>query len=236
MEYSEMHMSYDVAHKYDVRFNWPPLRVQADLERQIIAKVLRRFKPLRVYDLACGTGRILRIVEDESTPNTTQLCGFDNSPQMLNLAKMRARSAELVKLDLRSPDYPRFEKADLITCFRFYANADSSIRKSANKFVLSNLKTGGLFLVNNHKNSQSLTAMILRARGYDVSKLSSEEALFTRTFLENFDLVEKWSIGILPNNEERYFLNSKLSSLLDRNLGKISKNKGMNNILLLRLK
>lgn len=109
-------------------------------------------------DFACGTGRVLSHVEG----HFRAAVGLDISDTMLSVARGRVRSATLVQGDATcDPAVLDGRRFDFITAFRFFLNAQPSLREDAMAFIASALKDDdSRLLFNVHGNRYSTRALI----------------------------------------------------------------------------
>ena len=145
----------DEAVKYEAKEyaaeSYPTLLWQIEQEqlRKIIQVLHQRTRRPRVLDFACGTGRITSFLEQYFD----RIVGVDTSAAMLGIASRRVTQAQLVQGDLTSGGVLRDGQFDLITAFRFFANAEPALRASAVARLGSLLKDSSSLLVfNNHGN------------------------------------------------------------------------------------
>jgi len=134
-----------------------------ELEQEILGEFfsVHSGKLSRGLDFACGTGRILSLVE-KHVPETI---GVDISDEMLEVARERCRDSTLVQADLtRDPDAVDGE-FDLITAFRFFLEAEESLRESVLPWIRSRISRDGFFIANFHRNPTSLRGIYMRLRG-----------------------------------------------------------------------
>lgn len=161
-EYRRSHLTAGPSYSEFFR-NSPRLQVLSALEEvfldQIYATVIApRGRPRRALDFACGTGRILRWVERHADEAT----GVDVSESMLSVARANVRSARLVCADITSEPDAVVPEFDLITAFRFFPNAQQSLRESVITKLASLLSPQGVLIFNNHCRSQSLNEGLRR--------------------------------------------------------------------------
>lgn len=124
-------------------------------ERKILTDLLARHRkkwPACDYlDFACGTGRVIEFMERRVTTSR----GIDISPEMLRLAAPKLQRSELICSDITKSDAPE-GKYDLITAFRFFLNAEPSLRVAVIKALAARLKNSESILVlTNHGNPVS---------------------------------------------------------------------------------
>jgi SAM-dependent methyltransferase len=121
-------------------------------ERKILTDLIARHRkkwPACDYlDFACGTGRVIEFMERRVTTSR----GIDISPEMLRLAAPKLQRSELICSDITKSDAPE-GKYDLITAFRFFLNAEPSLRVAVIKALAARLKNSESILVlTNHGN------------------------------------------------------------------------------------
>ena len=203
---------------YQARFEENPRRaVLWDVEQLLLDRILRRFLPARPIDhldFACGTGRILGLLEGRTRTST----GVDVSASMLAVARERVRRAELVEGDLTRDELLRGRRFDLITAFRFFPNAEEELRRDAIAALATRLADGGILVLNNHRNLSSLffrLARLLRpgADGGDgmwdreVVSLAAGVGLAVRA---------RYHAGIVPESESRVLRPRALVAAVER--------------------
>lgn len=159
-------------------------------------------------DVACGTGRILGHLERRFMRSV----GIDISPRMLEVAKTTVRDAVLIRGDFTDPRALADQQFDLVTAFRFFANAEPDLRVEAVQRIAALLEPDGMAIVNNHKNCFSMQyrlsrakSCLLRRRHAETPCMSTVEliATFARCGLA---LKAIYSWGVLPGNEMRMFI------------------------------
>lgn len=163
--YRESHLGAAKAQSYDEDI-WD-LRAAKGLdwlvEQRLLADILRADLtpgPRSVADFACGTGRVLDFL-GRYFPSPA---GIDVSPDMLNLARARCPRARLILGDVTTTPGLAPGPFDLITAFRFFLNAEPSLRGQVLAWMRASLKPRGLVVANFHLNPASLRGMYLRLR------------------------------------------------------------------------
>lgn len=114
----------------------------------------------RYLDFACGTGRITQVIAGYAA----EVVGIDISKTMLEVARAKLPNARFVEADLTSKP-PSIGRFDLVSCFRFFGNAEPALRMDALRAINSVVKERGHLLVNNHRNPLALLSLIDRVRG-----------------------------------------------------------------------
>ncbi|WP_370617610.1 class I SAM-dependent DNA methyltransferase [Mumia sp. Pv 4-285] len=202
MSYRLSHSSHGKAAQYDRSLSsgyhhdlW------TEVERPLIERVLHGLRDsgaTRCLDFACGTGRVTAVCE----PVFATTVGVDVSDEMLSRARERCQRATLVRADLTQgrPDQvpPR---VDVATAFRFFVNAEPSLRRDALQALRTLLSPDGHLVMNVQWNTTSLAGAAYRLRGLlsgNVPPTLSPAA--TRRLLESngFVVVAHHDYGALP--------------------------------------
>jgi SAM-dependent methyltransferase len=106
-------------------------------------------------DFACGTGR----VTSEAARHFGRVVGVDVSPEMLSSAEV-PESVELRRIDLTRRSLG--ETFDVATAFRFFLNAEESLRSEALRAIHRHLKDDGHLVCNIHMNATSPAGLACR--------------------------------------------------------------------------
>ena len=129
-------------------------------EKEILAQILSRWAAngvARYLDFACGTGRITQTL----APVAEESFGVDVSENMLDQARKKCPKTTFFLQDITRDPLP--EKGfDMVSAFRFFANAQNDLRVDALKAIRDHMKDGGLFILNNHINTSTMHSVILR--------------------------------------------------------------------------
>lgn len=199
--YSDSHTTPGKGRQYDEYYGSDPwARYLWSREQEVLAQALDEFlggRSVRALDFACGTGRICSFLESR----VASCSGVDVSEAMLGEARAKLARTTLHTANLleSSP----FEKAsfDLITAFRFFVNAEPSLRKAAVRALAPLLKPDGILIFNDHQNINSPYLRVLRAyagfRGYgvfNVLSIAECRALMADVGLE---VVRVYPVGLL---------------------------------------
>ncbi len=170
-------------------------------------------------DFAGGTGRIAA----EFTPFASRQFVLDISPTMLAEAARHRVQAILVQRDFRE-GLPELAdgSVDVVTAFRFFANAEETLRADAMAFIARKLHQGGWLVCNNHRNFWSLPYIVRRFCfcGGDVGM--SNRTLLDLASAHGFCLRKTFSLGVLPQSENRGVLSWKWMDRIERKLFSIS--------------
>ena len=181
-------------------------RIEQGILKSLFAKHFADPKSVRLLDFACGTGRILRLFEDE----VGQATGVDIAQSMLDVAARDLKKARLICADItRASDLDQ-ERFDLITAFRFFPNAEPALRDEAMGKLSSLLVPGGLLVFNNHLREGSLRHRAFLAkdrRGTLKNKrrlhVMSDDEVTDLIARHGLTMVESRHLGLLPVKKEQ---------------------------------
>jgi SAM-dependent methyltransferase len=169
------------------------------LEEPLLRQIFSRYRDAgatRALDFACGTGRILRVLEDYFDRST----GVDVSESMLAVARQACKRAVIIGQDIT--DQPLDIEVDIATAFRFFLNAEPSLRKGALKAIHKCLRPGGVLIANVHVNSSSMLGVVYRMRNSMMRRTSAKVlgyAEFCETVKEaGFSIRETYWYSFLP--------------------------------------
>jgi predicted TPR repeat methyltransferase len=84
------------------------------------------------------------------------IIGVDVSPEMLSIARRKLPTGRLVCADLTKANSFVDRKYDLITAFRFLANAEARLRRDALEVLARLLSDSGLLVINSHQHADAL--------------------------------------------------------------------------------
>jgi SAM-dependent methyltransferase len=162
--YRESHLGAEKAREYDADL-WDVRAAKGltwQLERRLIGRVLDALpeQPRTAVDFACGTGRVLSFLAGRGI----EVTGVDISPDMLALARLHCPGATLVEGDVTRDRDLVSGQYDLATAFRFFLNADPSLRAGALRWLRRSVRPGGLLVANFHLNPYSARGLYTRAR------------------------------------------------------------------------
>ncbi|MEJ0088422.1 MAG: methyltransferase domain-containing protein [Limisphaerales bacterium] len=196
------------------------------LQRPVLERLVKEFrasqsKPVRLLDFACGTGRVISVLEQLVDASD----GVDISENMVAVARGRCSKARLLvgnvltEPELLQPSY------DLISCFRFVLNAEPELRRRILQRLRQGLRSpGGLLLINMHGNSRSLRhPAIVWRRGREGAKgdvmLNEMSPVEMERLLETsgFEIVRRFGFGMLPPTLYRTPLR-RVAGAVDRSL------------------
>ena len=199
-KYNKSHQSKEMAEKYDKVVGNRFENVIYDLEKRTIKKVIKKYFNGGVdkyLDFACGTGRITSIVENYSKSST----GVDISEEMLRIAKQKCKKTRFIRKDILS-DEKFNEKFNLITSFRFFLNADDTLRRAVLERLRKNLNDEGYLVFNIHMNRYSLIGFqfFLRKILFKSKVINTMSLYYTKKILKEkgYKIVEIIPLAHIP--------------------------------------
>lgn len=204
-KYSTSHLHAGAA--YHARFHDRPGRsAMWELEKDLIKKIFTNLAPRRVLDFATGTGRIVAELE-QSLPDC-EFHGIDISQDMLAIARADCSRTAFYEMDGRQAlDNFGKEAFDVVSAFRFFANADPALRKDVADQISGLTKPGGHVVLNNHRSFWSVPYVAMRALGNSDGSYGARNADIENLFLQrNFSCVRRYSLGVWPQHDVRSFL------------------------------
>ncbi|UCG57495.1 MAG: class I SAM-dependent methyltransferase [Phycisphaerales bacterium] len=150
--YRDSHKALDKGEVYDGNYERIPWRrFLWSREQKILLSILEKYfegRDTHLLDFACGTGRITGLLEDRVKTSTA----VDVSPSMLAVARTKLKRTEIIEADITTDNVLKGRKFNLITAFRFFVNAEPSLRSQAMTTLAGLLSEDGLLVFNNHHN------------------------------------------------------------------------------------
>ncbi len=215
--YRESHTKPGKAVAYDSHFEYRHRAFLWSREQLILKSIRETYLGDHDYDyldFACGTGRILSHMEGYAKNST----GVDVSPEMLSETRKKVKKSELIEADLTRSQPLGDRRFDLITAFRFFLNAEASLRESVMGTLGQLLSDDGYLVFNNHMNRYSAIAIALKLygsiRGKEVRTWTLREihALAGRSGLE---VVAVYHTGVIPGFEWIMLLPRPISAAVE---------------------
>ncbi len=166
--------------------------------RRIVQRQRRRSQRLRLLDFACGTGRIIAMLE----PFATEAVGIDTSPQMVERAKQKVQTASIRCEDILSDAATPEQTYDVITAFRFFLNTEDEMRQRIMPELARRLADDrSLLIFNIHGNTYSafgLKALYRHLHGWGGWRTMSYRQ--TRQLVEEagLEIAEWYGFGLFP--------------------------------------
>lgn len=174
------------------------------LEQLLVDRIVQQHVARResCLDFACGTGRVLSRVER----HFQSAVGLDVSATMLAAARDRVRSATLVQGDAtRDPHVLGERRFDFITAFRFFLNAQPTLRDEAMDFLASALRDEHSRLLFNVHGNRYSTRALLAAKA-----MITREQFASMSLHESIELAARHGLEV----EEWYGIGSYDKALL----------------------
>lgn len=125
------------------------------LEKEILGKIINKYFKTKInnyLDFACGTGRIIGFINK----NAINAYGIDISGEMLKEARIKFKKINFILLDIIKNLNKFKQKFNLITSFRFFLNAEDSLKKKILKAISQLIDDNGIFVFNIHGNKNSI--------------------------------------------------------------------------------
>ncbi|HET7561825.1 MAG TPA: class I SAM-dependent methyltransferase [Rhodanobacteraceae bacterium] len=189
---------------YQARFRDRPGRAAMwALEQALIRKIFLQLAPRRVLDFATGTGRV--VAELQGCLPRCQFDGIDISADMLATARSRCSRVAFHEMDGRQA-LKEFGHAtfDVVSAFRFFANADPQLREDAADQIAALTRDGGHVVINNHRSFWSTSYLAMRATGNRDGVFGSPNSEIKRLFVQRgFTCARTYSLGVWPQTDFR---------------------------------
>lgn len=153
-KYSKTFLDPAYANSYEVRYSGHSYDdVLWNIEKHQLLKTILYIRESHRYinylDFAVGTGRIIAFMENY----VDSAIGIDISPAMIEIAKQKVKHSSLHCADITQPMDIITEKYDCITAFRFFLNADHSLKSRVIRVLAELLRDDKSRLIfNNHGN------------------------------------------------------------------------------------
>jgi|TARA_B110000483_G_scaffold205864_1_gene249772 SAM-dependent methyltransferase len=199
MSYSESHKKPGKGVSYQDSFESQKYRKMIwTLEKKYLKKILtENFKNEKIIhlDFACGTGRVLKFLEDQ----TTSSIGIDVSNEMICVARNTVHS-QIIEGDVTKKNLLNDKKFNLVTAFRFFPNAEENLRKGVLDNIVPHIVDNGFLVFNNHRNKDSFLERVIRVifrkqyRGMNFKEVE----LMVKGY--DLDLVGNYSMGLLRDS------------------------------------
>ncbi len=186
-----------------------------NLEKDVLDEIFSKIdsKSKSVMDFACGSGRWTQYLETKFKSTV----GVDISEEMVKYAKEKCKKTEFFVTDI-TRDKDRIKREfDVLTAFRFYKNAEETLREEATKELVKYVKSDGYFIFDLHLNKYSFMGMwarVLKFLRFD--SLLKINPLTVRTISlkdvkgileENgFEIVDYYGTGFLPGRSNYIIL------------------------------
>ena len=161
-DYRQSHMSKGADYDRDLAtgdFNTYMANREDELLRKLVPSLFPEGIP-RYLDFACGTGRITSVMEQMAKTSF----GMDVSESMVKQARKRCKNTEFVLGDITAQSTD-LEPFNCVTAFRFFGNAQDSLREAVLEQLSKVVVKHGYLIINNHRNPKSLHERLLMLKG-----------------------------------------------------------------------
>jgi len=206
MDYRLSHISNKKGEMYSSSFEALPYRKMIwNWERlkllDFIDKTFEHKPSIDYLDFACGTGRIIGLIEKNDKVH--RAFGVDVSESMLNVAREKLTKSRLHLLDItRNNIFPR-ESFDLITAFRFFLNAQWDLKIEAMQKLSTLIKPDGYIIFNIHMNSGCTLDRLSRAysnfkKTAATYKTMNSSEVKELTKSANLKIIDTYHFGVIP--------------------------------------
>lgn len=215
-DYRQSHLQKNKGQTYHSQFSNNPHRSLIwEMEQNVLSSIRCHYyanRKISHLDFACGTGRILGHFEKDASVSV----GVDVSASMLEVVRKSLPQSEIIEADITKDNVLGDRKFNLITAFRFFPNAQDSLRQEAMAQLVKHLADDGFVVFNNHKNHTSTTYRLARMlrRGGDVGmKMTEVKELLSESGLK----IEKiYHIGVFPSTEKHMWIPRFMLSALEK--------------------
>ena len=134
-----------------------------ELEKNILRNIIAPLqgKDKSYLDFACGTGRIISFVSENFTFG--EYVGIDSSPTMIKTAREKTGPTKVEFISgnvLEDSDFLANNYFDVVSAFRLILNLEPENRYRLLQAIHKTMRSGGVFIVNNHMNRFSVLGMI----------------------------------------------------------------------------
>ncbi|WP_075062721.1 class I SAM-dependent DNA methyltransferase [Ornatilinea apprima] len=222
MDYRLSHLSSGKGASYENSFHKNISRKYIwDWEKEILIKIVNKYftdRPENYLDFACGTGRII----EHLSPFALNALGVDISDSMLDVAKSKKnlKNVKFIKADITEKNIIGDVRFDLITAFRFFLNAQVSLKKEAIAKLSMLLSDNGILVFNIHMNRTSFLAIVTRiyqlVRNIEKSNMMSFSEVNNLVQFAGLEIVDTYHYGVIPIVRENSLLPYRLIDKIER--------------------
>lgn len=219
LDYRESHKDPRKGVEYHAKFSDNPYRSMIwSFEKRVLSDVIKRHElgGARHLDFACGTGRVIQHLKQF----TSTSLGVDVSESMLKVARSEMPEAQFINIDLTREQLDQ-KAFNLITAFRFFANAQDDLRSDAMRTLANMLAPDGVLVFNNHKTRASAVYRVGRIVRKNQRDMSTGDvmALVRDSGLR---VVEIHHVGVFPSIDRLRLMPIALLRFLEGMLSKVS--------------
>ncbi len=197
-DYRVSHQAVDAGIHYDKTFDAGYCAaLWQKIEKPLLESILHPLggRERTSLDFACGTGRITRV----TAMFFGTVVGIDVSEAMLMCAPV-PENVTLYCIDITKVSLA--ETFDVVTAFRFFLNAEDSLRREALRAIYRRLREGGVLVCNIHLNATSPMGLASHVLNWVYPKIPRNTLTldqFSSVLKEQgFEIVDTKSYGYLP--------------------------------------
>jgi len=224
IDYRKSHIGKDKAYFYEYEMYGKDSYDTAvwELEKCCLIKCIEKYVKnvdINYLDFACGSGRIISFLETK----TKRSLGIDVSEDMLGITKNIVKKSKIIKGDITKEHSLIIGKFNLITSFRFFLNAQSSLRHKVLDVLYEKLTRDGILILNIHGNKFSLRLFSALLRKYIFQQTLNQLSFWEmkKILIEhNFKVVDLYGVGYTTRKLYKLF-QKRLFYLSEAILGKI---------------
>jgi ubiquinone/menaquinone biosynthesis C-methylase UbiE len=173
-------------------------QLQIPVLLRLIRSSKKNTEPVKLLDFACGTGRILSLVESK----VDQSDGIDVSSAMTEFARTKCEKSNFYVGNILDQPNILVENYDVITCFRFLLNTEPDNRIKILKELRKRLiAKNGILIANIHGNTYSIRSLALLYRRIvhkEQHIQMSRKEIHQMFQLSGFRILSEEGFGILP--------------------------------------
>lgn len=162
-------------------------------------------------DFACGSGRVLQWAESR----TSRSVGVDVSGSMLSQARAQGTRSRLIEADLTTSTVTLPGPFDVVTAFRFFLNAEPSLREDAMEALRRRIRPEGLLIANNHLSARSMHRLVQALPRKRSPSPMRDDELTDLASRHAFELVGQYGVGLVSRGAFR-ILRMPVANLAER--------------------
>ena len=224
MDYRVSHTAGNKGKTYDESFSVSDYRqFISEWENKVLNKIVAKYviRKENYLDFACGTGRITKLIEQYFVNSF----GVDISETMLKEARKKVLKAKIIQQDITSNNPFLKDQMDLITSFRFFLNAEQTLRSEVLTQLNIILKQNGHLVFNIHNNrtfiSNTIDKFVITKKKIGGNNFQPQNSISIREIRQllkkhDFEIVRMYHRAVIPlKGETSKFKISKYSKIED---------------------
>jgi hypothetical protein len=139
---------------------------------------------------------------------------------MLEIARIHCPGSEIIQADMTRTDVLVGRTFNLITAFRFFANAEHELRLEVAGVIGRHLEGDGYFVFNNHKHTGSTRNRLAKLVGRRHYRGMSSQEVAQVLEYGGLEVVETYSLCIFPASEKHLLLPIRCLTAIEAQLSK----------------